>query len=273
MDHDIASAGLRLSYLRDPSSLANLDMPKILDDLCEPETRYPLCAWFARVSLTDFDHVVLATDRETGRHVAMLAANDGDTPSGPYLDLRAAFVIDAMRGSKLICRLLAYAISRISCLGGMPRIIAAQTSIPACYSLMSLFAQTIPGAAVFPEPNAAAIDMRRAGLARQIARHAAPHLEYEASTGTIRDAKLTSATCFARTTGSDPQADAMFDRSLGSGDQMVVVIDMRACDEEIIDTEMSALIRSRWKIPFLTMQRIAPSSTARIGRRNPTLTA
>jgi hypothetical protein len=262
-----------LSYLRDRSSIGQLDVPKILDDLCEPDTRYQLCAWFARVSLTDFDHVVLATDRETGRYVAMLAANDGDTTDGPYLNLRAAFVIDAMPGSKLICRLLAYTISRISCLGEMPRVIAAQTSISACYSLMSLFAQTIAGASVFPEPNAAAIDMRRAGLARQIARHAAPHLKYEAATGTVRDAKLTSATCFARTTGTDPHADAMFDRNLGSSDQMIIVIDMRGCNEEIIDAEMRALIRSRWKIPFLAMQSIAPASTARIGRRKPTLSA
>jgi hypothetical protein len=273
MDHVIASAGLRLTYLCDPPSIAKLDAQTILDDLCEPETRYPLCAWFARVSLTDFDHVVLATDRDTGRHVAMLAANDGDTASGPYLDLRAAFVIDAMRGGKLICRLLAYAISRISCLGGVPRIIAAQTSVPACYSLLSLFAQTIPGASVFPEPDTVAIDLGRAGLARQIARRAAPQLEYEAGTGTLKGARLTSATCFARTTDADPVVNAMFERNLGSGDQMMVVIDMRDCDEATIDAETRDLIRSRWKFPFLAMQAVAQSSAAGISRQKPTLTA
>jgi hypothetical protein len=272
MDHVIASAGLRLTYLRDPTSIAKLDAQKILDDLCEPETRYPLCAWFARVSLVDFDHVVLATDCDTGRHVAMLAANDGDILSGPYLDLRAAFVVDAMRGTKLIHRLIAYTISRISCLGPMPRVIATQTSISACYSLLSLFAEMIPGASVFPEPEVAAIDLRRAGLARQIAKHAAPHLEYEAATGTIRGARLNNPTCFARTIGVEPSVHAMFDSNLGSGDQMMVVIDMRGCDEEAIDTEIRAMIRSRWKFPFLTMRNTSSVADARVNRK-PTLTA
>jgi hypothetical protein len=273
MDHIIATAGLRLSYLRDPSSIGKLNAQTILDDLTEVETRYPLSAWFARVTLTDFDHVVLATDRETGRHVALLAANDGDTPHGPYLNLRAALVIDAIRSSKLMRRLLAYMVSRISCLGAMPRIIAAQTSIPSCYRLLSLFAQAIPGAAIFPEPDALAIDLALAALARQIARRTAPHLEYEAGTGTIKGARLTSATCFARAPDADPVVNTMFDRNLGSGDQMMVVVDLRSCDEAVIDAETRDLIRSRWKIPFLAMQSITPRAAATANHRTPTLTA
>jgi hypothetical protein len=272
MDHVIASAGLRLRYLCDPASIARLDAATILDDLCESTTSYPLCAWFARVSLTDFDHVVLATDRETGRHVAMLTANDGDGPYGPYLNLRGAFVIDAMRGCKLMRRLLAYTVSRISCLGVMPRIIAAQTSIPACYRLLSLFAQAIPGAKIFPEPEAVAIDLCRAALAREIARNAVPYLGYEAGTGTIKDARLISATCFARTTGADPLVNAMFERNLSSSDQMMVVIDMRSCDEETINAQTRTLIRSRWKTPFPSIQTII-ASAAGTSRRKPTLTA
>lgn len=273
MDHFISSAGLRLRYLCDRASIERLDTQRILDDLCEPDTRHALCGWFARVSLTDFDHVALATDRDTGRHVAMLAATNGDTPDGRYLDLRAAFVIDAVRGCKLMRRLLAFTISRISCLGEMPRIIAARTSVPACYRLLSMFSQTIPGAAVFPEPDAPTIDLGRAGLARQIARRAVPHLEYEAGTGTIKGAKLTSATCFARTTGTDPQVNAMFERNLGGSDQMMVVVDLRGCEETIIDATTANLVRSRWRNPFAAMQSITASTVARISQRKPTLTA
>ncbi len=273
MDHVIASAGLRLRYLCAPSSIHDLDTQKILDDLCEPETRYALCGWFARMSLSDFDHVVLATERETGRHVAMLVANNGTTPNGAYLDLRAAFVIDAMRGSKLMQRLLAFTLSRLSCLGTMPRIIVAQTSIPTCYRLLSLFSRNIPGATVFPEPEAVVVDLGRAGLARQIARHAVPHLEYEAGTGAIKGARLRNATCFARTAGADPLVNAMFERHLGSSDQMMVVVDMRHCEEATIDIETTKLVRSRWKIPFLPKQGITPTTATRVGRRKPTLTA
>jgi hypothetical protein len=273
MEHVIASAGLRLRYLCDPSSIQQLDAQKILDDLCETHTRYALCGWFARVSLCDFDHVVLATDRETGRHVAMLAANDGCMAGGAFIDLRAAFVIDAMRGSKLMRRLLAYTISRISFLGAMPRIIVAQTSIPACYRLLSLFCQSIPGAEVFPKPEMTVINLGRAGLARHIARCVAPHLEYEAATGAIKGARLANATCFARAAGADAKVDAMFERTIGSSDQMMVVVDMRDCDEATIHARTTKIVRSPWKIPLMAMQSIDASTTTRTTRRKPTLTA
>ena len=272
MDHVIASSGLRLSYLCDRLTIQRLDVQKILDDLAEPETRYALCGWFARVSLMDFDHVVLATNHSE-RHVAMLVANDGNTLHGPYLDLRAAIAISAMRGSKLMRRLLAYAVSRVSCLGTTPRAIAARTSVPACYRLLSLFSNNIPGAGVFPEPNAPTVDLGRARLARDIAKRSAPQLEYESGTGTIKRARLASATCFARKTGNDPVLDGMFERSLGSSDQMMVVVDMRACDEAAIEAGTRAMVRSRWKVPALSMESVAPSATSGIRRPKPILTA
>ncbi len=273
MEHVIAAAGLRLRYICDPCSIERLDTQAILSDLSEPETHYAVRGWFARIALTDFDHVVLATDCETGRHVAMLVASDGDMAQGRYLDLRAAFVISAVRGSKLMRRMLAYTLSRISCLGDMPRILAARTSIPACYRLLSLFSQSVPGAAIFPDPKTDVIDLIRAGLARNIARHTAPHLEYEARTGALKGARIAIPTCFATTTGADGIVDTMFRTSLGSSDQMMVIVDMRSCDEAAFDIEMRALIRSRWKIPFLAMQKTTGPTSPRTDRQKPTLSA
>jgi hypothetical protein len=177
-----------------------------------------------------------------------------------------------MRGSVLLHRLLAYTILRIDSLGVMPRVIAARTSIAACYRLLSLFAQTIPGATMFPEPNAAAIDLGRAGLAREIARHTAPRLDYEAGSGTIRGANLTDATCFAKTAGADKLVDDMFERNLGGSDQMIIIVDLRNCDDRIVAAETRTMIRSRWKIPFLAMQSVT-ASAATVSRCKPTLTA
>jgi hypothetical protein len=262
-----------LTYLCDPSSIRPLDAEKIMEDLSEPETQYAIRGWFARVSLTDFDHVALATDQETGRYVALLVANDGAISSGAYIDLRAGFVIGAMRGSKLIHRLLAYVILRMSCFSVMPRIVAAQTSIPACHGLLSLFSLMIAGARIFPGPDKVVTDLELAGLARQIARYALPHLEYEPGTGTVKRAKLTNATCFARINDADPQTDAMFERCLGSTDQMMVVVDLRGCDEKTIVAQTTALVRSRWKMPFATMRDIKSASVALITHPKPTLSA
>jgi hypothetical protein len=177
-----------------------------------------------------------------------------------------------MRGTMLMRRLLAYTLLRIDSLDTMPRVIAAQTSLPACYRLLSLFAQTIPGATIFPEPGPAVVDIERVRLARQIVWHALPRLSYECGTGAIRGAKLTSTTCFARTTGTDPLVETMFQQSLGSSDQMMVVVNMQSCDEKVIATETRTLVRSRWKIPSVPLER-TPTPHPRVRRRKPTLTA
>jgi len=274
MDHLLAGSGLRLSYLRDRASINRLDTQRIQADLSEPGTRYALCWWFSTVCLAEFDHIVLATDCDTGCYVAMLAANDGDVDDGPYLCLQAAFAIDAMRGSTLMRRMLAYAIIRMAGLGNtIPRIIAAPTSTPACYRMLAQFAQTVPNATVFPEPDAAAIDMRGAGLARRIARSVAPHSDYAAANGTIIGSRLRSRTCFARTTAPDPALDTMFERNLRAGDQMMVVIDMRDSDEKTITDKTRGLVRARWKTPVQALHPTDAPPPTRISRRKPTLTA
>jgi hypothetical protein len=272
MDHVIASSGLKLTYLRDWASIELLDSNKILDDLVEVATGHALCNWFARVSLTDFDHVTLATNIKTGRHVGLLVAKDGAADFGSYLNLRAAMVIDAMRGTMLMRRMLAYTLLRIDSLDTMPRVIVAQTSMPACYQLLSLFTQTIPGAAIFPKVMPEVIDIEQARLARQIVRSILPRLPYDCGTGVIRGAKLTNATCFTRKARIEHSVEAMFERHLGSDDQIMVAVDMQRCDSQTVAAETRTLVRSRWKVPSTHMEHVAmPQSHSR--RRKPTLTA
>jgi hypothetical protein len=273
MDHVITSAKLRLRYLCDTDLIRGLDARKILDDLVEPATRYSLSWWFASTCLSDLDHVVLATDYETDRYVGLLAANDGATAAETYLDLQAAFVIDAMHGSMLMRRMLAFAMLRIAALGTLPRVIAARTSTPCCYRLLSLFSQTIPDATVFPEIAPNAINLRGAGLARRIARRMAPTCEYETATGTIRHSRLSNRSCFTRTTVPDPDVEKMFATRLGDGDQIMVVVDMSEIDESAITVKTREIVRKRWKAPVERGRYSDAGAPRHTDWASPTLTA
>jgi len=273
MDHLLSNAGIRLRYLCDRSLLKAVDVRQMLEDLSEAETRYPISWWFAVTRFEEFDHVVTAIDDATGRHVALLVANDGATAEEAFLDLQAVFVIDAMRGRMLMRRMLAYAISRISLFSNAPRVIAARTAQPVCYRSMSLFAQAMPGAVVFPGTDTTVVNLAQAGLARRIARRIAPNCEYDASVGIIRGAKLTGVTCFSRTTQTRSTVERMFDANLGSGDQMLVVVDLRPSDTRGVAGQAEKLVRKRWKAPMpLAAKPLSQAATA-AGKEAPTLSA
>ncbi|MBS0559544.1 MAG: hypothetical protein JSR21_05770 [Proteobacteria bacterium] len=273
MDHLLSSAGIRLRYLCDRSLLNAVDVPQMLEDLAETETRYAMSWWFAATRFDEFDHVVTAVDEATGRYVALLVANDGATAQETFLDLQAAFVIRAMRGSMLMRRMLAYAISRISLLSSLPRVIAARTSQPICYHTLAMFAQAMPGAVIFPNPDPAVVDLARAGLARRIARRVAPTHAYDASTGVIRGAKLSGPTCFSRLAQPRTAVERMFESHLGASDQMLVVVDLNAADREAITGQAEKLVRKRWKQPHAVAATPVAQALSASGPEIPTLTA
>ena len=274
MDHVIASAGLRLRYLCAHTSIQNLDLPQIADDLAEPTTRHAMAWWFATARFTDFDHVVIATDCESNRCVAMLVGVDGATGNETFLDLQAGFVVSAMNGSMLLRRMLAYAISRISLFGTVPQIVAARTTSPACYRMLSLFADIVPGSSVFPQTDATVVDLRMAGLARRIARRLSPTSEYDAATGTIRTNPGTAKTCFARNAGIEASSHAMFERNIGTGDQILVVLDMRQTNRDAITSHAERLVLKRWKGPTAaSRRRVGVSARPSLPSEAPTLSA
>ncbi len=81
MDHVLTDYGLRLTYLNDRYAIDDLNQDRILDDLSGDTPDGNPFPCLTRYRLADYDHLVLVTDRSTGRHLAFLAATDGVHPT------------------------------------------------------------------------------------------------------------------------------------------------------------------------------------------------
>ena len=125
--------GFRLTYLRDPDAIDDLDQDRILDDLSDETPDGDPLPWLTRYRLDDYDHLVLVTDRSSGRYLAFLAANDGATDREEFLLLETAFVSAAARGHNLMRRMIALTMLRIGGTGPVQSIVAACTRDPLCY--------------------------------------------------------------------------------------------------------------------------------------------
>src|SRR4051812_47297575 len=102
MDHVLAEHGLRLTYLHDPNAIDELDQDRILDDLSDDASDGGPLPWLNRCRLAEYDHLVLVTDRSTGRYLAFMAANDGATTREDFLHLKTGFVAPVARGQNLL---------------------------------------------------------------------------------------------------------------------------------------------------------------------------
>ena len=246
MDHVLTEHGLRLTYLCDPGDIEELDQDRILEDLADDTPDGDPLPWLTRVFLADYDHLVLVTDRSSGRYLAFLAASDGATAREDFLLLETAFVTPAARGQNLMRRMIALAILRIGGLRAVPSVIAACTRHPLCYRIMRETARRFTGARFLPDPESATIDFQTATLARRIACEIDPNHRLQATTGTMRGGLMVAGggsryRPFAR----DPQFDRLFGQRLQPADRMLAVLDLRGETEATILDDARRIYRCR----------------------------
>jgi hypothetical protein len=239
-----------MTYLRDPNAIEELDQDCIFADLCDGETGsgqpVPLSIeWLAHRALSDYDHLILASDRHTGQHMAILGANDGDTGQENFLLLETAFVASAARGRGVIARMIALALLRIASFGPVPQVIATTTGNPVWYRALHKVARRCTGAVFFPEPDSPTIRLDSAALAQRIAREIGPNLRFETATGALRGALATAAPQRSRPVSSDPRIDTLFGQCLRPADQMLTVIDLRRQTEASILDDARRIYRAR----------------------------
>lgn len=235
MDHILAAQGLRLTYLHDQNAIADLDLDLILDDLSDDTADGDAFPWLTRRRLTDYDHLVLVTDRSTGRYLAFLAANDGATSREDFLFLETAFVTSLARGQNLLRRMIAFAMLRIGGIQSTPTAIAACTRNPLCHRVMCGIASRLTDAVVFPNADNVTINLHAATLAQRIARVIEPNCRFNAATGIIGGAVEVA-------TGTH---DHLFGRRIQPANRVLAVLDLRAQDEAILLDEVRRIYRSR----------------------------
>jgi hypothetical protein len=233
---------LCLTYLCDPDAIDELNTDCIVDDLSDDLPEGELLPQLNRYRLIDYDHLVLVTERSSGRYVALLAANDGATTQEDFLQLKAVFVAPVARGQNLMQRMIALTMLRIGGLRPVPSVIVAvaNTWQPACYLILRQTARRFSGAVFFPDPEGVVINFRAATLARRIAHAIGPGLNLQTANGTTVGGKMIAAgnshfQSFAR----EPKSATLFDQ------RMLAVIDLRGDDEASILGDARRIYRSR----------------------------
>ena len=221
---------LHMTYLRDPASVGEIDQERVLAELTTGEDTF-----LSRRRFSDYDHLVLGADRDTGRAVALLGARDGATAREGFVLLNTAFVTPSARGKMVMSRMIALCILRIAAFGPAPRVLVAPTSNPVWYRSLFELSQQFAGV-FFPEPDSSSIRLDSAALAQRIAREIGPNLRFESATGTLRGGRTMAALRRAPPVSRDPRIDALFGQLLQPADLMLTVLDFRAKSEsEILD--------------------------------------
>ena len=241
MSHVLTDHGLCLTYLRNSDVIDDLDQDRILEDMSDETPEGDPLPWLTRYRLDDYDHLVLVTDRSSGRHLAFLAASGGATGREEFLLLETAFVATAARGQNLMQRMIAFAMLRIGGMGPVPSVVAACTGHPLCYRIMRDTARRFTGAVFFPDPDSVAINFNTATLAQRIAREIGPNHRFLAATGTIRGIGLGKR----RPLSSDPRIDSLFGQHMEPADRMLAIVDLRGEDEATIFEDARRIYRSR----------------------------
>ncbi|MSP02176.1 MAG: hypothetical protein EXR07_14165 [Acetobacteraceae bacterium] len=164
MDHLLAGTEIRLTYLQDHRALARIDWAAVFDDLTDAGAPPNRCQWR---DLDELTHVVLATDRVTGRHAGLLGLVERKTLVESYLSIDAAMVRPGDDG--LLPRaMLAHILARIVCLDGKPIALAAPPHDQTIEIALRGLGDAITGADPYPSDNGTVIAFATAALARRI---------------------------------------------------------------------------------------------------------
>ena len=102
MDHVLTEYGLRLTYLHNSDVIDELDQDRILEDMSDDTPDGDPLPWLTRYRLDDYDHLILVTDRSSGRHLAFLADSSGANDREEFLLLETAFVAASCRGQNIM---------------------------------------------------------------------------------------------------------------------------------------------------------------------------
>jgi hypothetical protein len=162
MHHFLAGSLIKLTYLQDRRAIRAIDWPVIFDDLTDagmPVSRWQWC------DLDALTHVVLATDRVTGRYAGVLGLSECVTPLEPWLMIDVALVRPREIRGTLPLAMLAHILARIVCLDGKPAAIAAShINRPA----LSDLSRNIRSAVLHPPADGNVIAFGAAALAHRI---------------------------------------------------------------------------------------------------------
>lgn len=249
MDYVNAGRRLRLTYVRDLDGIDAIVFGRGPGaPLTGGRCAAPL-AGLVGAGLVGNGHLVLATERSSGREQGILIAGDRETTMEPFLLLDTIPAAAAPEDPAILRRMIAVAILRMTGLGQMPGVVATRTHIPAlCHALRDLGRRITP--AVFhPEPgNNNIIPLTTAALAHRVAR-------------AVKEPPRFDATAAMLTTGANRRKRR--DDTAACVTSMLAVLDLRAADETSVVEGARWLYRSRMRRASAAIIPMAPSQPMR----------
>jgi hypothetical protein len=162
MQYLLAGSRLRLTYLQDRRALAEINWPSVYEDLADAGTPMNYSRWCELDALT---HVVLASDRTTGRYAGVLGVRRRTTAGEPWLLVEIALARPGETDTMLSRALLAHILARIVCLDGKPVALAARCVGQA--GMLDLY-QAIQSTAMHPPLEGNVISLHTGRLAREV---------------------------------------------------------------------------------------------------------
>ena len=236
----LADQQIELAYFRDPLCIEAIDEEELVADLTDGVGPTGASRRLSQIRLTDYDHLVVATDRREGRAVAVLAAHDCKTTHEPFLLVDLAFMRPDVRDGRLLRRMTAALLLRIAGLDVVPTVVAACVSDGDWFDTLRSFGAGFNGAACFPPPPGAPVQLRSAALAQRVARALRPTIRFETATGALRGGLAArggiGSTCSAGAKGID---------CLMPSDELLLLIDLRTETEAGIVEDARRAYRGR----------------------------
>ena len=137
----------------------------------------------------DYDHVVVAQDRETSCVIGLFGARWLRCDDGTkFLYLWTAMIADQYRAGKLFKRMFSFFFAQIVEEGGLenfPQLVVTKTYNPVVYSLIHSFAANEDRVRVYPTIPATSQSEAAITLARKIARAISPQLVLDEQSGKV----------------------------------------------------------------------------------------
>ena len=186
MSNDLAGALVEVTYTCDPRRIEALDDLAAVRALSGEAAQAGAAEGLRCGSLAVYSHVVLGTERRSGRVVALLAAMDCRTTQEDFLLIDSPPLRMDARSRHLLRRMLAALVLRIAGLSQAPTVLASCSSDPAWPAVLHDFGRRFRGAACFPGGPDAPIQLRSGALARRVGRGLHPDLSLELTTGAMR---------------------------------------------------------------------------------------
>jgi hypothetical protein len=235
MDHVSASRGLRLNFVRDPEAIDDIIQDRAPDS--------PPSGTLASLALNravrrrprDVNHLVLATQSDTGRHAGFLVAHDCATATEPFLMLEATLACAATDRVAVLRRMVGLTILRMVGFALPLSVIAVRTRTPDLCNVLYDLSRRVAGAAVHPLPSGNVVCLATASLAHRVTRAAGEKPRFGAAASAMLQAGA----------GPRRRVDAAVPASEDSAGLLIAVLDLRGVPEAALIDGARWLYRSR----------------------------